>query len=49
LYNEKKKEALRTILKKEEKVKEINELLRTEIEPQMEKLRKVSYSKKKKF
>lgn len=32
---------MRIIEKKEEKVREMNELLKTDIEPQMEKLRKV--------
>ena len=41
LYNEKKKESLRIMEKKEEKVREMNDLLKTDIEPQMEKLRKV--------
>ena len=41
MYNEKKRESLRIIEKKEEKVREMNELLKTDIEPQMEKLRKV--------
>jgi structural maintenance of chromosome 2 len=41
LYNEKKRESQRIIEKKEEKVKEMNDLLKTEIEPQMEKLRRV--------
>ena len=44
LYNEKKKESLRIIEKKEEKVREMNDLLKTDIEPQMEKLRKVRHS-----
>jgi chromosome segregation ATPase len=41
LYNEKKKDSRRIIEKKEEKVREMNELLSKDIEPQMEKLRKV--------
>ena len=40
LYNEKKKEAQKTIEKKETKLNEIKSLLQIEIEPQMEKLRK---------
>lgn len=35
---------MRIIEKKEEKVKEMNDLLKTDIEPQMEKLRKVRHS-----
>jgi len=42
LYNEKKRESLRIIEKKEEKVREMNDLLKRDIEPQMEKLRKVN-------
>lgn len=41
MYNEKKRESLRIIEKKEEKVREMNDLLKSDIEPQMEKLRKV--------
>jgi len=43
LYNEKKRESLRIIEKKEEKVREMNDLLKRDIEPQMEKLRKVNF------
>lgn len=43
LYNEKKKDSQRIIEKKEAKVKEMNTLLKEEIEPQMEKLRKVIF------
>ena len=42
MYNEKKRESLRIIEKKEEKVREMNDLLKRDIEPQMEKLRKVN-------
>jgi chromosome segregation ATPase len=42
LYNDKKKESKRIIEKKEEKLREIHELLKREIEPQMEKLKKVT-------
>ncbi len=41
LYNEKKKDSQKIIEKKEAKVKEMNSLLKEEIEPQMDKLRKV--------
>ncbi len=40
LYNDKKKEAQKIIEKKETKLKEIEQLLESDIEPQMEKLRK---------
>lgn len=43
LYNEKKKDSQKIIEKKETKVKEMNELLTNDIEPQMDKLRKVIF------
>ena len=45
LYNDKKKESKRIIEKKEEKFKEINDLLEKEIKPQMTKLRQVTTPK----
>ncbi|CAK80576.1 unnamed protein product (macronuclear) [Paramecium tetraurelia] len=38
LYNEKKREAQKLIQKKEEKLKQVNEIIETEIQPQMQKL-----------
>ncbi|EGR27336.1 structural maintenance of chromosomes 2, putative [Ichthyophthirius multifiliis] len=40
LYNEKKRESEKIIKKKEEKVKEINDLIETDIQPKMKKLKK---------
>ena len=40
LYNDKKKESIKLLNKKEEKVNEIYDLLKREIEPTMEKLKK---------
>ena len=41
MYNEKKKESRRIMEKKEDKIREMNDLLKKDIEPQMDKLRKV--------
>ena len=41
MYNEKKKESRKIMEKKEDKLREMNDLLKKDIEPQMDKLRKV--------